>query len=186
MNSGFWRILAWIGVALQVISLIFVLFSEHWGGAWTTGGFLVLTLIFVGMKEHLPSLIDFLVVLAALLNAGGWAWNWYQNIVWFDEFIHFYTAFSMMSAIGYTAWRRDWVDADPGTGKFILWVAAVGLGLGIIWEILESLWLNLALGDTIVDLIMDAIGAAVAGWFVSWVIRKQAPHGAAATGRPVR
>lgn len=123
------------------------------------------------MQDRLPGLISFLVVLAAIINAGGWAWNWY-NLVWFDEFVHAFTSFAVMSAVGYVAWSRNWTSAVPGTVRFVLWAAAVGLGLGIVWEIFESLFLNLTFRDTIVDLVMNTLGAAAAGWFVGQI----APH----------
>ena len=168
-NSNTWRVLAWVGVALQAIALVFVLWSQKWGGAWTIALFLALSTAFLLMKDRLPSLISFIVVTAALLNAGGWAWNWYQSFAWFDEFIHLFTASAVMSAIGYIARSRGWTSAAPGTGKFILWTAAVGFGLGIVWEVFESMFLNLTFWDTIVDLVMDTLGAAVAGWFVAQV-----------------
>ena len=170
-NDRTWRMLAWIGVVLQAVALVFVLWSQKWGGVRTIGLFLALSTAFLLMEDRLPSLISFLVVLAAMINAGGWSWNWY-SLVWFDEFVHAFTSFAILSAVGYLAWLRNWTSATPGTAKFVIWVAAVGLGLGIVWEIFESLFLNLTFWDTIVDLVMDTLGAAVAGWFVGQV----APH----------
>ena len=172
-DSGTWRILAWIGVVLQAVALVFVLWSQKWGGAWTIGLFLALSTVFLSMQDRLPSLISFLVVLAAIVNAGGWAWNWYHSFVWFDEFVHCFTSFAVMSAIGYLAWAGNWTSAAPGTGKFILWTAVVGFGLGVVWEVFESLFLNLTFWDTIVDLVMDTIGAVVAGWFIGQVASRR-------------
>ena len=42
-NRPVWLMLAWAGVALQVIALIFALWPQRWGGAWTIGGFAMLS-----------------------------------------------------------------------------------------------------------------------------------------------
>lgn len=173
VNSSAFRILAWIGIALQAIALAFVLWSQKWGGAWVIAGFLSLSLLFMLMQDRLPSLISFVVVLASLCNAGGWAWEWYSQFVWFDEFIHTFTSFAVMAAISHFAWTRGWNNFESGSGRFILWAAAVGLGLGILWEICESFFLSLTWWDTIVDLVVDTIGAALGGWFAGWVISRQ-------------
>ena len=165
-NNVLWRILAWIGVALLLVAFIFVLWAQRWNGAWTIALFFALSLAFLLMKEHVPSLVSFLVVLTAVVNAGGWAWEWYQSFAWFDEFIHTFTSFAVVSAIASAAWARGRGGFVPGGGRAVVWAAAVGLGLGILWEILESFFLNLTFWDTIVDLVLDALGAAAAGWFV--------------------
>ena len=165
-DSAAWRMLAWAGVALQVAALLFVLWSQQWNGAWTIALFLGLSTGFLLMQNRLPGLIDFLVVLAALLNAGGWAWEWYHSIVWFDEFVHAFTSFAVVAAIAWVAWSRRWITAASGSKAFILQAAAIGFGLGVVWEIFESLFLNLTFWDTVMDLIMDTLGAAIAGWFL--------------------
>lgn len=180
VNSGTWRVLAWLGVALQAAALVFVLWSEEWGGASTIAVFLVVSTAFLLLQNGVPALPSFLIVLAAIVNAGGWAWNWYDQFTWFDEAVHAYTSFATMSAVAYLAYKRHWTRATPGNARFVLWTALVGLGLGVVWEIFESSFLNLHFWDTIVDLIMDTIGAALAGWFVGWVVREAQPAG---TGR---
>lgn len=165
-NSRAWRVLAWIGVGLQLIALIFVLWAAKWGGAWTIALFLGFSIGFLLMQDRMPSLIDFIVVMMALVNAGGWAWEWYQAFAWFDEFVHAFSLFAIVSALAYIGAGRGWMEAAQGMGRFVLLAAATGLGLGILWEIVESFFLNLTFWDTIVDLVMDTLGAAAAGWFV--------------------
>ena len=134
-DSGAWRTLAWTGVALQVAALLFVLWSQKWGGAWTIALFLGLSVGFLLMQDRLPGLIDFLVVLAALVNAGGWAWEWYHSIAWFDEFVHAFTSFAVVAAIAWIAWSRRWITAASGSGVFILQAVVIGFGLGVVCEI---------------------------------------------------
>lgn len=173
VNSSLWRTLAWAGVALQAAAFVAVWWLVRWSGLWVIGGFFVASLAFMLMQDRLPSLLSFLVVAAALLNAGGWAWNWYDQFVWFDEFIHSFTSFAGMAALGYVLWVRGHIKAAPESGSFILRVALIGLGIGIVWEIMESFFLNLTWLDTIVDLSVDTAGAALGGWLAGWVIREQ-------------
>ena len=173
VNSGTFRVLAWLGVLLQAAALVAVLWMQRWGGAWAIGIFLVLSLAFLLVQDRLPSLVSLLVVLAAILNSAGWAWNLFDQFVWYDEVVHTFAPFAVLSAVGYIAWERRWTEAAPGSGKFVLWVAAVGFGLGVLWEIAEALFLDLRWTDTIVDLVLDTIGAALGGWFAAWVIREQ-------------
>ncbi|WP_230534416.1 hypothetical protein [Microvirga roseola] len=173
VNSGAWRALAWFGVVLQAAAFVAVWWLQRWNGLWTIGGFFVLSLAFMLMKDRIPSLMSFLVVCAALLNAGGWAWNWFNQFVWYDEFVHAFTPFAVVSAIMYRLWTGGSIDNAPGSGGLILKAALIGLGLGIAWEIVEALFLNLVVTDTVVDLVMDTIGAALGGWFAGWAIRNQ-------------
>jgi hypothetical protein len=173
VNSGSWRMLAWLGVALQAAALIAVWWLQRWGGLWTIGGFFALSLAFMLMKDRIPSLMSFLIVCAALLNAGGWAWNWFEQFVWYDEFIHTFTPFALVSALTYRLWTGGSINDAPGSGSFILKAALIGLGLGIAWEIAEMLFLNLHVTDTLVDLVLDTIGAALGGWFAGWAIHNQ-------------
>ena len=58
----------------------------------------------------------------------------------------------------------------------MLAVTVGGFVLGVLWELVEMTFLDLTWTDTLVDLLMDTIGAAVAAAFVGWVIRRQGPH----------
>jgi hypothetical protein len=173
VDSGIWRLLAWVGVALQVIGLIAVLLIERWGGAWIMIAFLAVSVWFLAFERRLPSLLDFLAVCASLVNAGGWVWNWYDLFIWFDEFVHAFTAFAYISTLIYVLWARGSISAKPGSGAFIVKAALLGFGLGIVWEIIEMAFLNLTPVDTIVDLVMDTLGAAAGGWLAGWAIRRQ-------------
>ncbi|MFC1458570.1 hypothetical protein ACETIH_18060 [Microvirga arabica] len=173
VNSGTWRMLAWVGVVLQAIAFVAVWWLQRWGGLWTISGFFVLSLAFMLMKDRIPSLMSFLIVCAALLNAGGWAWNWFDQFVWFDELIHTFTPFALVSALMYRLWTGGLINNPPGAVSFVLKAALIGLGLGIAWEFLEMLFLNLHLTDTLIDLVMDTIGSAAGGWFAGWGIYSQ-------------
>ena len=59
------------------------------------------------------------------------------------------------------------------SASFLIGVTVAGLVLGIMWEVLELTFVNLTWEDTTVDLVMDTAGAALAGFYVSCLTRKQ-------------
>lgn len=171
-DSGVFRGLAWMGVFLQAAALVFVVVSQRWGGVPTIGTFLILSLLFLTVKEHVPSLIGFLVVVAAIVNAGGWAWEWF-HLIWFDEFVHFFSSVAVTAALLCMAWNWGWLSHPEGIGRVVILAAAVGLGLGILWEVFEATFVSLTVVDTISDVILDVIGAAVGGWIADWAVEQR-------------
>jgi hypothetical protein len=125
------------------------------------------------LQDGMPSMISFLIVCASLLNAGGWAWNWFYQFTWFDEFVHTFTPFALVSAIMYHLLTNGWVSRPPGTSGLMVMAALIGIGLGMVWELIEATFLNLAWADTLLDVVMDTIGAAIGGIFAGWVIDRQ-------------
>lgn len=170
-DSHVWRVLAWIGIAVQGVAAVVAWMNNYLGGFWIILAFLVGSIIFLWI-EVLPNLLAFVAILAAVVNAGGWAWNWYDAVPWFDEFIHTYSPLAIMAVLMYWFWRAGWVSARPASGKWVLIAAGSGLALGVTWEILESFFLDLSIRDTIVDLVLDTIGASLGGWLSGWVIQQ--------------
>ncbi|HSF75462.1 MAG TPA: hypothetical protein VLA84_16835, partial [Microcoleus sp.] len=70
-----YRVAAWVGQALLTIAVIAAVSQGKLQNALGLALFLVASLAFVVMETHLPTLFDFLFVLAALLNAGGWVFG---------------------------------------------------------------------------------------------------------------
>lgn len=173
VDSSTGRALAWLGVALQAAAFVAVWWIQRWNGLWTIGGFFLLSLGFMLLQRRIPSLISFLIVCAALLNAGGWAWNWFHEFAWFDELVHTFTPFALVSAVMYRLWISRWITGVPGSSSFVILAGLVGLGLGIAWELVEATFLNLERADTLLDLVMDTIGATAGGSFAGWVIDQQ-------------
>ena len=170
VDNGTFRTLAWAGVILQAAALVFVVVSQRWGGLPTIGIFFVLSLLFLLMKEHVPSLISFLVVVAAIVNAGGWAWEWF-HLVWFDEFVHAFSSLAVVAALLCMAWGWGWLTHPGSTGRVVLMAMALGLGLGILWEIVEATFVSLTLVDTISDIVLDVIGAALGGLLADFAMQ---------------
>jgi hypothetical protein len=113
-----------------------------------------------------------LIVLAIVVNAAAWALNWYGRLTWFDEVDHLSSALAVVSAIVYpmrlkVIGESGFRGVDMPVGPWIVIAALSGLFLGIVWEVLEALFLNLSWVDTLSDLVLDMVGAALGGWLAA-------------------
>ena len=120
----------------------------------------------------LPRLYDLSVVLAISLQGWGEALRLYDEIVWFDNVVHF-TVPLLGSPVVYIVLARLDVVPDPRdethirhyVGIFIL-TLALGLAIGGVWEMIEygsdnvlGSELQLSNADTVGDLMADGLGA---------------------------
>ena len=109
--------------------------------------------------------------LVALAVVGDVAIFVFRNLLpWYDGILHGYATFAYTLLFGLFAYGAVFRGAREHRLLLVLAIASVGLALGALWEIAE--WAydrivrpNVILGkfDTIVDLIMDALGALAAG-----------------------
>ncbi|MBA3577848.1 MAG: hypothetical protein H0W39_09605 [Sphingomonas sp.] len=108
-----------------------------------------------------------LVVSALLVNAAGYLLSLWHEETLFDEIVHFYTSFAVVGTIGWLALRGAAPRRSPPTWWILV---AVGVLLGLAWEAVE--WVLGIIGsghDTMMDLAMDAAGAAAAAALLSYV-----------------
>lgn len=110
------------------------------------------------------------IILAILANLAGYIWDLYEQFAWFDEVLHAYTAFALTLPLALLLYNIVLTGAKTRPILFVLTVASLGIAIGVLWEIAE--WVydqmvpeNAILGktDTIIDLMMDILGAAAAG-----------------------
>jgi hypothetical protein len=110
------------------------------------------------------------VVIAILVNAAGYVLNLYDRFGWFDEVIHTYTSFTITLLLALLLYGDVLSGVRRSPILLVLTVASLGIAIGALWEIAE--WVydqmvpeNAILGktDTIIDLILDSVGALVAG-----------------------
>ena len=67
--------------------------------------------------------------------------------------------------------------------RFVLAVSAIGLVLGIAWEIFEwAVGIINGWADTLVDIVMDVLGAVAAGLFCVWAAGKMGDSGSSPNG----
>lgn len=172
MRSTNWhgyRVAAWAGQALLGVAMIAVLLQGQWLPAAALAGFLVLSYLFMAFERKLPTLFDLIFVIAALINAGGWAWDLYNKPGPYDEIAHFYTIFAITLAAGYLLYGELMTMFFKHRVVFVVTIASLGIALGALWEVTE--WLAdfvipkqivSGLFDTITDIILDSAGAILA------------------------
>ena len=157
-----YRVAAWIGQFLLAIATAIVLVRTGWQAAIILLGFLVASFIFVLKERQLPTLFDLLFVIAALLNAGGWIGLFYQPGL-YNEITHAFTTFSITLALSFLVYQPMLPVFRNHRLVYILTIISFGLAIGALCEAFEWLIATInSLDDTIVDLIMDAIGAIAA------------------------
>lgn len=111
-----------------------------------------------------------IVVIAILVNAAGYALNLYDRFGWFDEVTHTYTSFTLTLLLALLLYGDVLSGVRRSPILLVLIVASLGIAIGALWEIAE--WVydqmvpeNAILGktDTMIDLMLDSLGALAAG-----------------------
>jgi hypothetical protein len=175
-----YRTAAWAGQALLVIAIVVSLFRAQWLSAASLTGYLIASFLFVKFERKLPTLFDLIFIVAALINAGGWAWDLYNKPGPYDEISHFYTIFAITLATGYMLYDEMMESFFKRRWLFVLTIASLGIALGAIWEVVEWLvdfavpkQIVSGLADTITDIILDSAGAIVASLLNLWGLNER-------------
>jgi hypothetical protein len=164
-----YRAIAWLLQGLLAIAIAVMLFQANWLAAAALSGFLIVSFLFVKLERKLPSLFDLIFMVAALINAGGWAWDLYNKPGPYDEIAHFFTMFAITLAFGFLLYRELMESFYDHPLMFVLTIASLGIAIGALWEVVE--WLAdfvtpkqivSGLFDTITDIILDSAGAVLA------------------------
>jgi hypothetical protein len=132
------------------------------------------------------------LLLAAAVNAAGYALKLWHSPVWFDEVVHGYTTFALTLVLAFHLHGRVYTGARTHPATLTLAVASLGVAIGAVWEIAEwayDQWLapgDAILGkwDTITDLGWDTLGALVAAAIATAVVRVQPAIRPASPRRP--
>jgi hypothetical protein len=168
-NDPRFDIAAWIGIALLAAAAIFTAWRGEWLATLGITGFLIASAAFVVFDSRLPTLFNFLFVIAAIVNAAGWVWRFYETIAGYDEAVHFYTTFAVTLSAGYLTYYAVREYFRHHRAHFVLVISSFGLSLGALWEIFE--WVILpSLNNPVEDLIMDGLGAVLAGLVAAWAL----------------
>ncbi len=111
-----------------------------------------------------------LLAILGLVNAAGYVLDLYARFWWFDRILHACTIFAVTLWLGLFVCNRA-LRGGPGRDALIvLMIASVGLAIGALWEVAEWGFDRIAPGDvikgkydTIIDIVMDTLGALLAG-----------------------
>lgn len=168
-SDAVYRIAAWSGIALLAGATVISAALGDWLGVAFLAAFLCASILFVVFETDLPPLFDFLFVSAAVVNAAGWVWNLYDTVWGYDEIAHFYTSFAVTLSVGYLAYAAVRSHFRNHLGHFVLIISSFGISLGAFWEIFELMVLQ-ELTNPVVDLVMDTLGAILAGVLAAWAL----------------
>ena len=149
--------------------------------------FLIISFAFVIRDDKLPALFDFLFVLAALLNALGWVWGLFYLPGSYDEIVHAFTIFAIAKrarsafalALSFLVYGSMLNIFGHHKILYLLTIASFGIAIGALWEVTEwsagkilSTEVIGSLDDTIIDLVMDSLGAALAALTSLWALQE--------------
>lgn len=188
-----YRIAAWIGQALLAIAVILAIGQGKWQNALALALFLIASFVFVIRDDRLPTLFDFLFVLAALLNAGGWVWGLFYLPGSYDEITHAFTIFAFTLAFSFLVYQSMLPVFRQHKLLYLITIASFGIAIGALWEVAEWLAGKIlatevieSLDDTITDLVMDSLGATFAAIMSLWALQEWTEPSASTESHPVK
>ena len=122
-------------------------------------------------EGHMVAWVLAFALLAA--NVAGYAFDLFAAFWWFDRVLHAATILAL------TFWLAVMFVGEGiregGTLLFIVLVASVGVAIGALWEVAEWVFDRFAFGDvikgkddTVIDIVMDTLGAAAAAALAQW------------------
>ncbi len=120
-----------------------------------------------------------IIGVAVLANITGYMFNLYEQFWWFDHILHAYTIFAITLLLGLLAYGVVLTGLRNHKLLLVLMIASIGIAIGGLWEVAEWAYdhmvaSNVILGktDTIIDLIVDSIGAVVAGFLSLGMLKR--------------
>ncbi len=173
IDARSWLVLSWAGTALFGLTLGALMLEGRWYELRIAACFFLPLVAFLLTPHGLPNLLVALATGAFFVSAAGWAFDWYGRFWWFDVVLHTLNPLLIMTGVMFMLWKADLLAYAPRKGLFVLWSTGIGLGLGVAWELFEYTYLPLTWPDTILDVVMNTVGAAVGGWFAIWLIDRR-------------
>jgi hypothetical protein len=168
----------WATTALKVVIVVLAMKAvlsgpEVWfySGIFTAGFTLVPTLLRRALDISIPYFLEFLLFLALLLHVGGGALGLYDMFWTWDLVTHFVSTF-MLAFIGIILVvlvnsHMDLFEMTPA--RIFMVTMVIAMSLGLLWEGMEwaadrlfDIRAQDGLADTLLDLVMDAVGGVAA------------------------
>lgn len=122
-----------------------------------------------------------LLALLAAANVAGYFFDLYQQFWWFDRVLHGSTMLAITLWLAVVVFGRALQAAPPHRVLAFFLLASVGIALGALWEVAEWGFDQVMPGnvikgkyDTILDIIMDTLGSALAGLVATRLLRAPA------------
>lgn len=131
------------------------------------------------LKLHLGAGVTMMIAVALFLHTLGML-GVYESVGWWDHLTHVFSA-ALVTSLGYALTRAvdEHVESLALPPRFtVVFVVVATIAVGVVWEVLEFLgrWvtegvgaepllIQYGLGDTMLDLVFDAVGAILIGVF---------------------
>lgn len=166
-----WAVLARVGLSLLAAGCAWGIVREDGNAAYSFALIGVMCAAYVRAVPHPPGL-GALVVGVGLFNAAGFGWELYTRLRFYDELAHAVTPFVLALAGGtlFLAHARR----PHGRRVVFFLVLSAGIAAGAAWEIVEwvtsKIWSGYStegVDDTVTDMMLDSLGAALAAVFVA-------------------
>jgi len=175
-----YRIGGWLGVAATAAMALALLTKGDRSAALVLVGFMVPVVASLFLVKRVPPMADLALVLAALLNGAGYAWDLYDAWAYFDKVTHGFTLFALTLPLAFLAYGRSLAGLRQHRIELVLVIASFGIAIGTLWEVAEWAYDLVAPGDaikgktdTIVDLIADTGGALLAAALGTWMLGRR-------------
>jgi hypothetical protein len=132
----------------------------------------VLLLLLISLTWHrkLAPLFFLLLPIMAAVYVFGSIFNLFKQFYYFDLFVHLVSAFVITLLAGQLLSTTKLRQLQKERILLVLLITSIGIAIGAVWEIFEwiaSLFISHGLirgpSDTALDLIIDSVGALVAG-----------------------
>jgi hypothetical protein len=171
--------LSWIGLIVLALGGGLALLRGNLGGGFVLIGALLLSggVIWI---HPLPNLFKLLCIVAVSLNANGYVWQLFGMPGPYDEITHAFTIFFLTLALGVLIYGPCLRGLLVRPMLFVVLIACLGIALGALWEVVEwfvdllpFIRIINPLADTISDLIVDSLGALLAGLLSCWIVNRQ-------------
>lgn len=177
MNSDWLRSVTWGCLAILLGAVVWSAAMERWRDFAVLGVYALLSVIFLLARNRLPALFSLLFVLAALINAAGFAFGLWDRIPGYDPLAHGYTTFAATLAAGFLTFYS--VRSSFTRERFVSTVSLFSFGvmLGVLWEVFEwSVGVEQTYSGAIQDLVLNMAGAALACLLTIRLVRRK-PEG---------
>lgn len=168
-NLRQYRLIAWAGSFILAGAIVYLAVQQKWAATAVLAMFLVISIGIIARRSRLPTLFEAIFVVAVVVNAAGYAWNFYKSVGFYDELAHLYTGFAVTLALGFLLYEELMDGFRDHRVMFVVTITGLGMATGALWEIFEWLY-ELATGydmvgtvrDTMTDLVLDSAGAFAA------------------------
>lgn len=192
--SAIQRRIGFFLLAIVLLEMIIALFQHQWSTAILTFSVIVLVALplFLAHKLHVYIPAQFQLITIAIVFAAiflGEVQDYYRKFWWWDSALHAVTGF-LMGIIGFLLVhifnQVESIGLHMKSGFVAIFAFMFALGAGAIWEISEF-FLDTLLGtnlqkpmwgdasgltDTMVDLMLDALGAMVICVYGYWHLKQ--------------